>query len=103
MQSPEKAVAFYDDKVKGLDSNLQELEKIVQSKSSQLRVVEEGEYCVSSEALWFRAGLCFYTDYLQSSDRRCSVAMPRRRRLLVHPRDRLGLLFMNLIAAQRNY
>ncbi|KAJ5152085.1 hypothetical protein N7492_010380 [Penicillium capsulatum] len=40
-KTPAKAAAFYDDKVKGLDSNLQELEKIVQGKSSQLRVVEE--------------------------------------------------------------
>ncbi|KAJ5158708.1 Prefoldin [Penicillium coprophilum] len=36
-----KAVAFYDEKVKGLEGNLQELEKIVQTKSSQLRIVEE--------------------------------------------------------------
>ncbi|KAJ5827229.1 Prefoldin, partial [Penicillium robsamsonii] len=36
-----KAIAFYDEKVKGLEANLQELEKIVQTKSSQLRVVEE--------------------------------------------------------------
>ncbi|OQE38014.1 hypothetical protein PENCOP_c009G08017 [Penicillium coprophilum] len=36
-----KAVAFYDEKVKGLEENLQELEKIVQTKSSQLRIVEE--------------------------------------------------------------
>ncbi|KAJ5950973.1 Prefoldin [Penicillium vulpinum] len=36
-----KAVAFYDEKVKGLEANLQELEKIVQTKSSQLRIVEE--------------------------------------------------------------
>ncbi|KAJ5185465.1 Prefoldin, partial [Penicillium cf. griseofulvum] len=36
-----KAIAFYDDKVKGLEANLQELEKIVQTKSSQLRIVEE--------------------------------------------------------------
>lgn len=43
MQTHDKAVAFYDDKVKGLDSNLQELEKVVSNKSSQLRVVEEGE------------------------------------------------------------
>jgi prefoldin alpha subunit len=38
-----KAIAFYEDKVKGLDANLQELEKIVSGKSQQLRVVEEGE------------------------------------------------------------
>ncbi|KAJ5382902.1 Prefoldin [Penicillium concentricum] len=36
-----KAIAFYDEKVKGLEANLQELEKIVQTKSSQLRIVEE--------------------------------------------------------------
>lgn len=45
LQTPEKAVAFYNDKVNGLDGNLQELEKIVQSKSSQLRVVEESKFC----------------------------------------------------------
>jgi len=38
------AVEFYDDKVKGLEANLQELEKIVQAKSTQLRVVEESEF-----------------------------------------------------------
>ncbi|CDM30432.1 hypothetical protein DTO013E5_2608 [Penicillium roqueforti] len=36
-----KAVAFYGEKVKGLEANLQELEKIVQTKSSQLRITEE--------------------------------------------------------------
>jgi hypothetical protein len=46
-QTHDKAVAFYDDKVKGLDSNLQDLEKVVSSKSSQLRVVEEGELSFS--------------------------------------------------------
>ncbi|KAJ5656048.1 hypothetical protein N7507_007998 [Penicillium longicatenatum] len=40
-KTPQKAIAFYDDKVKGLDANLHELEKIVQGKNSQLRVVEE--------------------------------------------------------------
>ncbi|CAG8887127.1 unnamed protein product [Penicillium egyptiacum] len=43
VQTAPKAVAFYDNKVKGLDANLQELEKIVQTKSSQLRIVEESE------------------------------------------------------------
>ena len=42
-QTAPKAIAFYDDKVKGLEANLQELEKIVQTKSSQLRIVEESE------------------------------------------------------------
>ncbi|EPS32261.1 hypothetical protein POX_d05575 [Penicillium oxalicum] len=40
-KTAEKAVAFYNDKVTGLDANLQELEKIVQGKSQQLRIVEE--------------------------------------------------------------
>jgi prefoldin alpha subunit len=44
LQTAPKAVAFYDDKVKGLEQNLQELEKIVQAKSTQLRVVEESEF-----------------------------------------------------------
>jgi prefoldin alpha subunit len=42
-QTPAKAIAFYDDKVKGLESNLQDLEKVVQTKSTQLRVVEESK------------------------------------------------------------
>lgn len=40
-QTAPKAVAFYGEKVKGLEANLQELEKIVQTKSSQLRITEE--------------------------------------------------------------
>lgn len=51
LQTPSKAIAFYDDKVKGLDANLQELEKIVSGKSQQLRVVEEGELKQSPTAL----------------------------------------------------
>jgi prefoldin subunit 5 len=43
-QTPAKAIAFYDDKVKGLESNLQDLEKVVQTKSTQLRVVEESKF-----------------------------------------------------------
>jgi prefoldin alpha subunit len=43
-QTTAKAVEFYDGKVKGLETNLQELEKIVQTKSTQLRVVEESEF-----------------------------------------------------------
>lgn len=44
LQTAPKAVAFYNEKVKGLDQNLQELEKIVQAKSTQLRVVEESKF-----------------------------------------------------------
>ncbi|KAJ5893996.1 hypothetical protein N7495_005687 [Penicillium taxi] len=40
-KTPAKAAEFYEDKAKGLESNLQEVEKIVQGKSSQLRVTEE--------------------------------------------------------------
>ncbi|KAL2006153.1 hypothetical protein VTN00DRAFT_9807 [Thermoascus crustaceus] len=36
-----KAIDFYNDKVKDLDTNLQDLEKIVQGKSANLRVVED--------------------------------------------------------------
>lgn len=44
LQTTAKATQFYDDKVKGLDANLQDLEKIVQGKSSSLNAVEEGEF-----------------------------------------------------------
>lgn len=36
-----KAIEFYERKVKDLDANLQDLEKIVQEKSTHLRVVED--------------------------------------------------------------
>ncbi|KAJ5832293.1 hypothetical protein N7474_000604 [Penicillium riverlandense] len=42
-KTPAKAIAFYEEKVKGLDINLQELEKIVQEKNTHLRVTEESE------------------------------------------------------------
>ena len=42
LQTPAKAIEFYDQKVKELDTNLTELEKVVQTKSSQQRVFEEG-------------------------------------------------------------
>ncbi|OJI97465.1 hypothetical protein ASPVEDRAFT_36878 [Aspergillus versicolor CBS 583.65] len=40
-KTPAKAIEFYDQKVKELDTNLTELEKVVQTKSSQQRVFEE--------------------------------------------------------------
>ncbi|PLB37460.1 prefoldin subunit 5 [Aspergillus candidus] len=40
-KTPAKAIAFYDDKVKVLEANLTELEKIVQTKSQQQRLFEE--------------------------------------------------------------
>ncbi|KAF9889229.1 subunit of tubulin prefoldin [Aspergillus nanangensis] len=40
-QTPAKAIAFYEDKVKGLETNLTELEKIVQTKSGQQRLFED--------------------------------------------------------------
>ncbi|PLN83378.1 Prefoldin alpha subunit [Aspergillus taichungensis] len=40
-KTPAKAVAFYNDKVKVLEANLTELEKIVQTKSQQQRLFEE--------------------------------------------------------------
>ncbi|KAL1985153.1 hypothetical protein VTN96DRAFT_8175 [Rasamsonia emersonii] len=36
-----KAIEFYNGKVKDLDTNLQDLEKIVQGKSANLRVIED--------------------------------------------------------------
>lgn len=59
VQTAGKAAAFYNDKVKGLDTNLQELEKIVQGKSQQLRIVEEGEFLVGHGFFYSRrnAGL----------------------------------------------
>lgn len=44
LQTAAKAIDFYNDKVKDLDTNLQDLEKIVQGKSANLRVIEDGEF-----------------------------------------------------------
>lgn len=83
VQTAEKAIAFYNDKVKGLDENLQELEKIVQGKSQQLRIVEEGEFllghgCFPISRPKYRIDMIF-ANLLQSFGRRCSVARPWRR------------------------
>ncbi|KAH8425926.1 subunit of tubulin prefoldin [Aspergillus melleus] len=40
-KTPQKAIEFYDEKIKSLDANLLELEKIVQTKSSQQRLFED--------------------------------------------------------------
>lgn len=82
-QTPAKAVAFYDDKIKGLDANLQELEKIVSGKSQQLRIVEEGELSFHSiSAFYSFFALVPFIDFLQFSDRRCLLARPPHSRLL---------------------
>ncbi|KAE8364210.1 Prefoldin [Aspergillus caelatus] len=40
-KTAKKAIEFYEDKIKSLETNLTELEKIVQTKSSQQRLFEE--------------------------------------------------------------
>ncbi|KAL4916236.1 Prefoldin [Aspergillus aurantiobrunneus] len=40
-KTPAKAIEFYDQKVKELETNLTELEKLVQTKSSQQRLFED--------------------------------------------------------------
>lgn len=42
MQTTAKANEFYNGKIKGLDANLKELAKVVQSKDVQLRAIEDG-------------------------------------------------------------
>jgi prefoldin alpha subunit len=47
-QSTKDATKFYEAKVKELEMNLKDLESIVQGKSNNLRVVEDGRsqrYC----------------------------------------------------------
>jgi prefoldin subunit 5 len=43
LQTAAKATEFYNGKVKELETNLQDLEKIVQGKSQNLRVIEDGK------------------------------------------------------------
>lgn len=42
-QETKRAAQFYEDKIKELTGSIQELEAIVQNKTSTLRVVEEGK------------------------------------------------------------
>lgn len=42
-QSTAKATEFYNDKIKGLESNLKDLAKVVQSKDLQLKAIEDGK------------------------------------------------------------
>ena len=42
VQTTTKAIEFYDAKVKDLEANIQDLEKIVHTKSSNLRAIEDG-------------------------------------------------------------
>ena len=57
MQTTAKAIQFYEDKVKGLEANLSDLEKIVQGKSSSLNAVEEGESLIPVHLSWICADL----------------------------------------------
>jgi hypothetical protein len=81
VQTHDKAVAFYDDKVKSLDTNLQDLEKVVSSKSQQLRVVEEGKSIFLSMTF---CSMQYILTILQSLDRRCLLVRVRLPRLLRH-------------------
>lgn len=42
MQDTKSAATFYEEKIKELGGNVSDLEKIVQGKTQNLRVVEEG-------------------------------------------------------------
>lgn len=43
-QTAPKAVEFYNGKVDELGASLRDLEKVVQSKSNNLKVIEDGEF-----------------------------------------------------------
>lgn len=43
LQSTNDATTFYEAKVKELEANLKDLESIVQGKSNNLRIVEDGK------------------------------------------------------------
>ena len=70
MQTTDKAITFYTEKAKNLDSNLQDLEKIVHGKSTQLRAVEEGE----------SANCCLYRSVRQLTTCRSFEAKDSQRR-----------------------
>ena len=42
VQTTTKAIEFYNAKVKDLEANIQDLEKIVHTKSGNLRAIEDG-------------------------------------------------------------
>jgi hypothetical protein len=45
-QDLDRASEFYEDKVKELGANIQDLEAIIQNKTNSLRIVEEGEFVI---------------------------------------------------------
>lgn len=53
-QTTAKATEFYNGKIKGLESNLKDLAKVVQSKDVQLRAIEDGKSrFISYTSFWF--------------------------------------------------
>lgn len=43
-QTTPKAIEFYNNKVEELGASLRDLEKVVQSKSTNLKVIEDGKF-----------------------------------------------------------
>jgi prefoldin alpha subunit len=56
-KSAADAIKFYNAKVDGLSKNLGDLEKVVQGKNENLRIVEEGSYRYCS-TVWFGLKIC---------------------------------------------
>ena len=54
-QDTKSAADFYDVKVKELGSNIQDLEVIVQNKTNNLRVVEEGKCLLDPPVIYLHA------------------------------------------------
>lgn len=77
-QSTKDATKFYEAKVEELGANLRDLEAIVQGKSNNLRVVEDGMSQFTLER--GVSNLCL----LQSCGRKSSVLLVRRLLLLLH-------------------
>jgi hypothetical protein len=85
LQSTKDAAKFYTAKVDELQTNLKDLESIVQGKSNNLRVVEDGKQSRNSESQ--TRLICFSQFY----DRRFSVAT------LVHqPQNKITYLLVDL-------
>ena len=56
-KSAADAIKFYNAKVDGLTKNLGDLEKVVQGKNENLRIVEEGSYRYCS-TVWLGPKIC---------------------------------------------
>jgi prefoldin alpha subunit len=59
-KSTAEAIKFYNGKVDDLSKNLGDLEKVVQGKNENLRIVEEGQSVTHNRSSWLQESTEFW-------------------------------------------